>query len=588
MQPYSQRAWRVAAGLLVAALVLIAFAVNPGQAAGPDGSRIYDSIPSPYPGGFPSEGFQATSTDEFGDHIAFADTERGLGSVVVSMTNWACGNDFTWNGSTWVPKVGTAPCTTDNTTGTGYNHPITLNLYNVDNSGPKPKVGSLIATKTQSFFIPFRPSATPAQCNNDPFRWYNPADGICYNGYAFNIEFDFSASSITLPDEIIYGVAYNTFTHGANPLGVDGPYSSLNLSLATTGALIGTDVETDAIFHDSSWSGAYCSPVPTPLDVFQRDGVCWAPYTPAVRFNLKPAVVSLSPAAPLVCNSDTVYVDFSDVPDMYGYEFKVEYDATKVTPTAAFVNTWFNTTGSLIPPGWAAQCAAGVCKFASSLQTPAAPVTGDGRVAQIALTAVSGGTFNLKIKDVVLTNLDGFAIPATIADDTIEVGVCGTAKVAGKVSLQGRLTPMDAGQVKFIDTGGHYADIVVPFDANGNYSATNIPVRPTGSTYKIQVTHILYVGNEKTQLLLPGANLTGQNTRLLGGDADNSGLNPPFALGVDISDLGCLGSSFGVAAPTPCTGNPNSSTDINKDLITNIQDLSLAGGNYGRNPFQPW
>jgi hypothetical protein len=273
---------------------------------------------------------------------------------------------------------------------------------------------------------------------------------------------------------------------------------------------------------------------------------------------------------------------------MYGYEFKVEYDATKVSAVGAFVNTWINSSHPQIPAGWNASCSAGLCKFAYSLQTPDVPVTGDGRVAKIDLTAVSGGTFTLKIKDVVLSNKDGFAIPNTIADDTIDVGVCGTASFKGKVSLQGRLTPMDAGQVKFIDAGGIYPDIVVPFDVNGNFSATNIPVRPAGSTYKIQASHILYVSNEKTQLLTPGANLTGQNTRLYGGDANNSGLNPPYLLGVDIGDFACFGINFGQAAPTACGSNPNSSTDINKDLITNIQDLSLAAGNYDRNPFQPW
>ena len=58
------------------------------------GNVIYDSIPMPYPGSFPSLGYEATSTDEFGDHIAFAGTDRELDSVVVSLTNWACENDF--------------------------------------------------------------------------------------------------------------------------------------------------------------------------------------------------------------------------------------------------------------------------------------------------------------------------------------------------------------------------------------------------------------------------------------------------------------------------------------------------------------
>lgn len=51
-----------------------------------------------------SLGFQATSTDEFGDHIQFAGTERKLGGVVVAMSSWACGNDFTYSGGRSVQR----------------------------------------------------------------------------------------------------------------------------------------------------------------------------------------------------------------------------------------------------------------------------------------------------------------------------------------------------------------------------------------------------------------------------------------------------------------------------------------------------
>ena len=96
--------------ITIVGLFLVAFMAVPGYAADPpDGSRIYDSIPHPLPGGSASLAYQATQTDEIGDHIKFAGTERGLDSVVVSMTNWACGNDFTWNGTTWIPW-GQADC----------------------------------------------------------------------------------------------------------------------------------------------------------------------------------------------------------------------------------------------------------------------------------------------------------------------------------------------------------------------------------------------------------------------------------------------------------------------------------------------
>ena len=66
MQPFSKRTVMLTAVLLVVTLLLTAFAVLPGQAADPDGVAIYNAIPVPFPGNYPSVGFQATSTDEYG------------------------------------------------------------------------------------------------------------------------------------------------------------------------------------------------------------------------------------------------------------------------------------------------------------------------------------------------------------------------------------------------------------------------------------------------------------------------------------------------------------------------------------------
>ena len=211
-------------------------------------------------------------------------------------------------------------------------------------------------------------------------------------------------------------------------------------------------------------------------------------------------------------------------------------------------------------------------------------VSGSGPVAKIDLTDKVGGAFQLKIKDVTLSDIDGFTIPATVVDDTVALDVCGRAAFAGKVSLQGRLTPMDAGTVKLVDAGGTFPDITVPFNAAGNFSATNIPVLPAGSSYTIQAAHGLYLTNEKLQALAPGANLTGQNTRLLGGDANNSAV-------VEINDLTCIGGDFGLTTTsTPTMGNcgGTGSPDINLDLKVNIQDLSIAGGNYAKVAPQGW
>jgi hypothetical protein len=141
---------------------------------------------------------------------------------------------------------------------------------------------------------------------------------------------------------------------------------------------------------------------------------------------------------------------------------------------------------------------------------------------------------------------------------------------------------MDAGSVKLVDTGAHFPEITVAFDANGNFSIPNVPVLPTGSTYSIRALHGLYLDNLKTLApMLPGDSLTGENTRLLGGDADNSAL-------IDISDLTCMGGWFGLSSPNFGICGTTGSPDINKDLKVNIQDLSIAGGNYMKASPQNW
>lgn len=246
---------------------------------------IYDSIPAVYPGSFPSLGYEATSTDEFGDHVSFADTARSLKTVEVSLTDWACENDGTRGASD--------ACVT--TPGSTFSHPITLNLYAVDYTSGDPEPGALLATLTESFDIPFRPSWDSVNCTGAgdtpatdvPFggRWYDPVLGYCVHGYAFDITFDLSSLGLTLPDEVIYGIAYNTADYGAAPLGVPGPYNSLNVSLTTDGPTVGTDVESDTVFWDTSYGPFYCDSGTGGTDIFRRDAGCWAPYTPVVRFN---------------------------------------------------------------------------------------------------------------------------------------------------------------------------------------------------------------------------------------------------------------------------------------------------------------
>ena len=240
---------------MVAALVSMqALAVSPARA---DTAPEYDSIPAVYPPSFVSLGYQATQTSEFGDDIQLGGTDRILKTVTVGLTDWACESDFTLSGDTWTATG--LPCVT--TPSSTFSHPITVNIYEADNSGPLPVVGALIATLTQDVDVPFRPSASPGVgpgfCGDGATQWYNPGTGTCHNGFGFNVLFDFSATAPVLPDEVIVAVAYNTQTYGADPIGAAGPYNSLNVSLADYPPTVGTDVDPDVMLWNTSNASNY-------------------------------------------------------------------------------------------------------------------------------------------------------------------------------------------------------------------------------------------------------------------------------------------------------------------------------------------
>lgn len=244
--------------LLVALVLLLvgvsAFSATPARA---DANPEYDSVPAIAPPSYVSLGYQATSTPEFGDHIQLAGTDRVLDTVTVGLTNWACESDYTLSGSTWTPAGG--PCTS--TPGSSFEHPITLNIYGVDTSGVTPVRGALLATLTDTFDIPFRPSASPGVgpglCGAGATQWYNAGTGTCHNGFGFTITFDFSALGPILVDDLIVAVAYNTQSYGAAPIGAAGPYNSLNVSLADDAPTAGTDVDADLVFWNTSHAPFY-------------------------------------------------------------------------------------------------------------------------------------------------------------------------------------------------------------------------------------------------------------------------------------------------------------------------------------------
>jgi len=225
------------------------------------GTVVYDSIPSPTAPNVPSQGFQCCATAEIGDEVRLeADTPRRTGFTTVLMSSWSLHSNYTD-----MPPA-------------GYTHPITLNIY-LDAASALANTPARAVT--QNFVIPWRPVADPTCPGGTAWR---AADANCYNGFAFTIAFDLRSLNYDLPEQFIYGIAYNTTTWGYAPIGAPGPYESLNVGLNRTPPVaVGTDVYPDGVYVNYQHAAFYADGGAGGVGTFRLD-TGWAPFTPAVQF----------------------------------------------------------------------------------------------------------------------------------------------------------------------------------------------------------------------------------------------------------------------------------------------------------------
>ncbi len=254
----------------------------PASAQGP----LFNSVPSPLPDNIAGQGFEKLSLSEVGDQVGLSGSNLALGTVVVALDSYGCQSGI-WSADT---------CTT--TGNSTFNVPITVNIYNV---GPSNSVGSLIATKTQTFAIPYRPSDDDINCppanDSGNGRWFDSSNSTCNRGLATTVTLDFSQQGIVLPANVIYGVAFNTTHSGYSPIGTGAAcfsssggcgYDFLQVGLNPAGPTVGTDVDSTKIYQNSSVGSTYCDGGTAGTGTFRLDSPtsgCWAGSTPAVQFN---------------------------------------------------------------------------------------------------------------------------------------------------------------------------------------------------------------------------------------------------------------------------------------------------------------
>lgn len=171
-----------AAGVLILGLSCTAIA-SAGTRGGrnpvpfPSGNSLYDSltVSSNYVW---SMAYEATGIGQLGNDITLANNGGRLGQVVVSMANWN-------------PASQSVPLQ------------MTLNLYNpsVNEPGNGVAPGTLIGSDT----ITVTPPGTSTGST-----W--PSNPPTYGIDNFDVTFNFQSQNLTLPDDVVYDIAYNNTT----------------------------------------------------------------------------------------------------------------------------------------------------------------------------------------------------------------------------------------------------------------------------------------------------------------------------------------------------------------------------------------
>jgi len=215
----------------------------------------------------PAEGFECCQRNEFGDQVTLAGSTtfpgRTLRSLKVLFGSYACQTGG-WN---------TGDC--QSAPGSTFAWPITARLYSPSNT----TTPLAMVTVTQS--IPYRPPTDAVRCPTPGSgatvanRWYNPAapgpgETHCQNNIATVLTFTFPGN-VTLPDSVIWTVAFNTSTSGYNPVHspcviANCPYDSLNVGTKSypNAPYAGTDPNEAEVWTSTAANPALHAEILTP------------------------------------------------------------------------------------------------------------------------------------------------------------------------------------------------------------------------------------------------------------------------------------------------------------------------------------
>jgi hemolysin type calcium-binding protein len=264
---------RVIVGAFAVAMVTLS-----AQTVSAAAEVIFDYIPSPLPDNVASYSYESFGVAEAGDGISFSTNgPQTLDNAKVVVSSWACQIGTGW------AAVNAVPCVTQ--PGSTFPISITLNIYDPNDAM------SVVDTTTQTFDIPFRPSRNPDCPETENGQGWGQD---CFLGFAHTIRFDLTG--VVAPDEIVYGVAWNTSDYGYDPRG-DGaacaaaqfagcPYDLLNLGVeGNAPAMVGTDESPNGAWQYAVFGASYCDGGAGGVAEFRFDDGCWDGFNPLVQFS---------------------------------------------------------------------------------------------------------------------------------------------------------------------------------------------------------------------------------------------------------------------------------------------------------------
>jgi hypothetical protein len=211
---------KIAAIVFIPLFAIVALAVGLKVSYATTQTVTYNSITTPLSEDVPQISFESRHIAEFGSQVKLAGTDRMNANVTILMSSMACESGTFESGCTSTP-------------GHTFNHPVTLRVYNVDNTKPD-GIGDLFTSVEKTFAMPFRPSS--GTCGSSSTMWAD-ADGVCHSAKSFTI--DFSLAGKTLPDNVIVTVGYNTTHEGLEPIGGTGGYYDYLAVGGTSGPSVG-------------------------------------------------------------------------------------------------------------------------------------------------------------------------------------------------------------------------------------------------------------------------------------------------------------------------------------------------------------